>query len=103
MGDTNHDPCDHSRTTHAHCGVTMKDNLFWPGLILLALGVLGMIGTVAAAAYQHHEWIVTTTFIAVIATVAGATSLVVERRRVLRTEERWFAEHPDRQPRERAA
>jgi uncharacterized membrane protein YcjF (UPF0283 family) len=103
MGDTHHDPMDHSRTTHAHCGITMKDNFFWPGFILLAVGVIGMIGTVAAAAYRHHEWIATTALIAVIATTAGALWLVEERRRVLRIEERWFAEHPDRRPQQRAA
>src|SRR5262245_37925279 len=59
MGDTHHDPTDHARTTQPHAGVTMKDNYFWPGFILLALGVIAMIGTVAAAAYRHHEWIAT--------------------------------------------
>ena len=95
MGDTHHDPCDHSRTHQAHTGITMKDNFYWPGLFLLALGVLGMIATVAAAAYRHHEFIATTGLVAVVATLAGAFWLVVERRRVLRIERRWFAEHPD--------
>jgi FtsH-binding integral membrane protein len=95
MGDTHFDPTDHARTTQPHAGVTMKDTYFWPGLILLAIGVLGMIGTVAAAAYRHHEWIATTGLVAVIATLAGALWLIFERRRVIRNEERWHAEHPD--------
>jgi len=53
MGDTHHDPTDHSRTTQPHAGIAMKDNFFWPGLILLAVAVFGMIGTAAAAAYRH--------------------------------------------------
>ena len=32
MGDTHHDPSDHSRTTQPHAGIVMKDNFFWPGL-----------------------------------------------------------------------
>ncbi|MBV8930834.1 MAG: UsfY protein [Mycobacteriaceae bacterium] len=98
MGDTHADPCDHARTTHGHYGIAMKDNYYWPGLALLAIGVLGMIGTVAAAAYRHHEFIATTGLIAICATVAGAIWLVNERRRVQGIEERWFAEHPDKRP-----
>jgi protein-S-isoprenylcysteine O-methyltransferase Ste14 len=98
MGDTHHDPTDHSRTTHAHTGIAMKDNLYWPGLVLLVVGVLGMIGTVAAAAYRHHEYIAATGLIAALATLAGAVWLVGERRRVLRLEAQWSADHPDSLP-----
>jgi uncharacterized membrane protein YcjF (UPF0283 family) len=96
MGDTHHDPSDHSRTTHEHCGITMKDNFYWPGFILLAIGVLGMISTVSAAAYQHQEWIATTALVAVLATLSGTLWLLEERRRVLRIERQWFTEHPHR-------
>jgi hypothetical protein len=98
MGDTHHDPLDHAHTTHGRYGITMKDNFYWPGLLLLALGVLGMIGTVAAAAYGHHEFIAITGLVAACATLAGAAWMVFERRRVRRIEERWYAAHPDRQP-----
>ena len=60
MGDTHHDPTDHSRTTQPHAGIAMKDNFFWPGLILLAVAVFGLISTAAAAAYRHYEWLATT-------------------------------------------
>jgi nitrate reductase NapE component len=82
MGDTHHDPADHSRTTQPHAGIAMKDNFFWPGLILLAVAVFGMISTAAVAAYGHYEWLATTLLIAVLGTVAGALWLVVEHRRV---------------------
>src|SRR5258708_38743298 len=72
MGDTHHDPTDHSRTTQPHAGIAMKDNFFWPGFILLAVAVFGMISTVAAAAYRHYEWLATTGLVAVLGTVAGA-------------------------------
>ena len=86
MGDTHHDPTDHSRTTQPHAGIAMKDNFFWPGLILLAVAVFGIISTAAAAAYRHYEWLATTLLIAVLGTVAGALWLVVELRRVTRIE-----------------
>ena len=52
MGDRHHDPSDHFRTTQPHAGITMKDNLFWPGFILLVVALSGMISTAAAAASQ---------------------------------------------------
>lgn len=95
MGDRHHDPTDYFRTTQPHAGITMKDNFFWPGFILLAVAFFGMISTAAAAAYRHYEWLATTGLIAVLGTVAGALWLVVERRRVNRIDEQWHAAHPD--------
>ena len=94
MGDTHHDPTDHSRTTQPHAGIAMKDNFFWPGLILLAVAVFGLISTAAAAAYRHYEWLATTLLIAVLGTVAGALWLVVEHRRVTRIEARVVRRTP---------
>ena len=85
MGDTHHDPADHSRTTQPHAGIAM---------ILLAVAMFGMIGTAAAAAYRHYEWLATTVLIAVLGTVAGALWLVVEHRRVTRIEERVVRRTP---------
>lgn len=95
MGDRHQDPTDHFRTTQPHAGITMKDNLFWPGFILLAVAFLGMISTAAAAAYQHHEWLATTVLISVLGIVAGTLWLLVERRRVVRIDDQWRATHPD--------
>ncbi|MDT5091633.1 MAG: hypothetical protein QOH60_996 [Mycobacterium sp.] len=95
MGDTHHDPTDHSRTTQPHAGITMKDNFLWPGLILLAVATSGMISTVVAAAYRHYEWLTTTMLIAVLGAIAGALWIVVEQRRVTRIEKHWHATHPD--------
>src|ERR1700744_3027145 len=89
MGDRHHDPTDHFRTTQPHAGITMKDNLFWPGVILLIVAVFGVISTAAAAAYRHYEWLPTTVLVAVLATVAGALWFVVEFRRVTRIDEQW--------------
>ncbi|OBJ53269.1 protein UsfY [Mycobacterium sp. 1423905.2] len=94
MGDTHDDPTDHSRTTQPHAGITMKDNFYWPGLILLAVAVIGLISTAATAAFQHYEWLMTTMLIAVLGAFAGALSLVIENRRVARIDARWDATHP---------
>ena len=97
MGDTHHDPTDHSRTTQPHAGLAMKDNFYWPGLILLAVSAFGMISTAVAAAYRHSEWVSTTVLIAVLGAVAGALWLVVEHRRVTAIEKDWHAARPEAQ------
>lgn len=94
MGDTHHDPVDHYRTTQPHAGITMKDNLFWPGFILLAVAVAGMISTAAAAAYRHYEWLSTTVLIAALGTLAGALWFVVELRRIARIDEQLARRAP---------
>jgi hypothetical protein len=94
MGDTHHDPTDHSRTTQPHAGIATKDNFFWPGLILLVVATFGLINTVAAAAYRHFEWLSTTVLIAVLGAVAGTLWLVIENRRVTRIDAQWNAAHP---------
>ena len=72
----------------------MKDNFFWPGLILLAVATVGLISTAAAAAYGHDEWLSTTVLIAVLGAVAGALWLVIEHRRVTRIDAQWDAATP---------
>lgn len=103
MGDRHHDPSDHYRTTQPHAGLSMKDNLFWPGLILLTIAVLAMIFTAAAAGYHHGEWLPTTGLIAVLGTVAGALWLLAEYRRVIRIDERWRVAHRESRSSQHAA
>ena len=94
MRDKYRDPTDHSRTTQPHAGMAMKDNFFWPGLILLAVATFGLISTAAAAAYRHYEWLATTVLVAVLGTVAGVLWLVVEHRRVTRIDEQLVRRAP---------
>ncbi|WP_156685725.1 protein UsfY [Mycobacterium sp. Marseille-P9652] len=89
MGSRHRDPTDHFRTVLPHAGITMKDNLYWPGFILLAVAVSGMIGATVTAAYRHYEWLATTTLVAVLGTIAAAMWFVVETRRVRRIDDRW--------------
>lgn len=94
MGDTHDDPTDHSRTMQPHAGIVMKDNFYWPGLVLLVVATLGLIGTAAAAAYRQYEWLSGTALIGVLAAVAGALWFVIENRRVSRLEAQWEGAHP---------
>ncbi|WP_306248457.1 MULTISPECIES: protein UsfY [unclassified Mycobacterium] len=93
MGDTHRDPSDRYRTTQPRAGLTLKDNLLWPGLILFAVAVAGLICTVALAAYGHHDWVMTTVVISALATLAGALWFVVELRYVTHIEKRWTSHH----------
>jgi hypothetical protein len=103
MGDRHHDPSDHFRTTQPHAGITMKDNLLWPGFILLVVALSGMISTAAAAAYGHYEWLATTVLVAVLGMVGGALWFLVEVRRVARIDEQWHVADAERAPRQRTA
>ena len=103
MGDRHDDPTDHFRTTQPHAGITMKDNLLWPGFIPLAVALSGMISTAAVAAYGHYEWLATTVLIAVLGTVAGALWFLVELRRVARIDEQWLRRRRRQFRRQRAA
>ena len=89
MGQTHNDPTDHFRSAHARAGITMKDNFFWPGLILIAVAFSGVVSAVAAAAYRRYEWLATTTLIAVLAAVAAALWFLLEVRRVNSIDEHW--------------
>nr|WP_279628987.1 protein UsfY [Mycobacterium scrofulaceum] len=101
MGDTHNDPTDHSRTTQPHAGIAVKDNFFWPGLVLLTVGTFGMISTAAEAAYEHYEWLPTSVLIAVLGVVAGVLWLVIELRRVTCIDAQWDAAHTNSRTRPR--
>jgi hypothetical protein len=92
MGDTHNDPTDHFRTTHAHAGISVKDNFFWPGFVLLAVGLCGMAGTATVAAYQRYEWLEATIAISVLGTIAGALWLLIEVRFITGIDEQTRAD-----------
>lgn len=95
MGDTHRDPTDHSRTAQPHAGIALKDNLFWPGLLLLIVAMSGLVSAAVAAAHRHYEWLPTTLLIAVLGAGAGALWIAMENRRIARIEAQWDAAHPD--------
>lgn len=96
MGDTHRDPTDHSRTHIQHAGESMIDNFAWPGFFLLAVGIIALVGCVAAAAYDRQDLVMTVGLVALAAVAAGSAWIAVEHRRVLRIEARWLADHPAR-------
>ncbi|OHU93300.1 UsfY protein [Mycobacterium talmoniae] len=81
----------------------MKDNLFWPGFILIIIAFAGMVATVAVAAYRHYEWLTTTVLIAVLGIIAGALWFVVELRRVNQVDRQWVHARTDSRLQRRAA
>jgi len=89
------DPVDHARTTQPHAGESFTDTLWLPGLFLIALGVVGMAGIVAAMAYNHHELLLMLGSAVAGLLIAGGLLIMAEHHRVQRVERRWLAEHPD--------
>ncbi|MEE6140254.1 protein UsfY [Mycobacterium sp. 050128] len=92
------DPIDHFRTTQQHAGEAFIDIYCWPGLLSIALGVMSLIGCVAAAAYRHPEWLLTMGIVGAMAIAGGTAWLMVEHHRVLRIEDLWRAEHSETPP-----
>jgi hypothetical protein len=89
------DPVDHSRTTQPHAGESFIDTLWLPGLFLIALGVVGLAGIVAALAYDRHELLLTLGSVAAGLLIVGALLIMAEHQRVKRVERRWLADHAD--------
>jgi len=98
MGSTHHDPTDHFRTTQHHAGEFFINLYCWPGLISIALGAISLVGSLAAAAYNHHEWILTTAVVGALAMVGGIAWLVLEHHRVQRIENLWLANQQGGRP-----
>lgn len=72
----------------------MIDAYFLPGLFLLAVSVVALVGCVAAVAYKHDEWVLTLGLIFAGTLIAGCALISLERHRVRRIEARWLADHP---------
>lgn len=89
MGNTHHDPTDHSRTTNPHAGEHFIDPYSWPGVVSIVLGAMAMVACVAGAAYMHTEWILAVAVVGAFAIMGGVAWLILEHRRVLRIESLW--------------
>jgi len=99
MKGAHRDPIDHSRTTMPRAGESMIDTLWFPGLILIALGVVGLAAIVAAAAYGNMSLVLPIALVAGALTTAGGGLIALEHRRVLRIERTWQADHRSDVPR----
>jgi predicted Co/Zn/Cd cation transporter (cation efflux family) len=93
MKGAHHDPVDHSRTTQPHAGESMIDTLWFPGLVLIAIGIIGLASIVAAAAYGNTGLVLPLALVSGAVVTAGGGLIYLEHRRVNRIERRWRAEH----------
>lgn len=96
MKGAHRDPVDHARTTQPHAGESFIDTLWLPGLGLIALGTVAIVGFIAATAYGRPEMQLPLGFIAGALVTAGAILIALEHHRVMRVERRYLADHPDR-------
>jgi hypothetical protein len=95
MKGAHHDPADHSRTYQPHAGESMIDTLWFPGLLLIMLGVVGLAAIVASAAYGESGLVLPLALVTGAAVTAGGGLIALEHRRVLRIEKLWHHEHSD--------
>lgn len=95
MKGAHHDPIDHSRTCQPHAGESFIDTLWFPGLILIALGVAGLAAIVASAAYGQMHLVLPLALVTGAAVTAGGGLIALEHRRVLKIERLWHSEHSD--------
>ncbi|BCI51676.1 hypothetical protein NIIDNTM18_09540 [Mycolicibacterium litorale] len=95
MKGAHHDPIDHSRTCQPRAGESFIDTLWFPGLVLIALGVIGLAAIVASAAYGQTDLVLPLALVTGAVVTAGGGLIALEHRRVLRIERLWQSEHPD--------
>lgn len=85
-------PVDHYRTANPRAGEWFKNTRDLLGLLLLALGVVGVVACLAAAAHQRTQLAIGTGIAAGLALACGAVWLYIEGRRIGRIEETRHAE-----------
>jgi protein-S-isoprenylcysteine O-methyltransferase Ste14 len=95
MGNTSRDPIDHARTTRQHAGETMKNGYNVPGLVLMAVGVVALVISMAAFATGHSTEGSVAATVAAVLLLGGGLWLMLTHRRVRRRELQWAAHHPD--------
>lgn len=95
MGDTFHDPVDHVRTTRPHAGRAVINVAGWPGYSLLVVGMLAVAGCLVAFGTGNDRQGVAIAVMAVAATLAGMSWLLIEHRRIGRVTTSWHLAHPE--------
>lgn len=88
------DPVDHARTARKHAGESMKYGPNAVGLILIAIGVVAVVVSLAAYAVGNSPIGGVAALVAVLAFITGAVWLGWMHRRVRAMEEHYAAEHP---------
>lgn len=80
MSETEH-PIDEARTTRPRAGMVFKDRREAPGLALLLMAVLALVGLVSAAVQHHAGWALGFGILALALTVGGVGWIFVGRNR----------------------
>jgi hypothetical protein len=88
------DPVDHARTARKHAGESMKYGPNAVGLILIAIGVVAVVVSLAAYAAGSSPIGGVAALVALLAFITGAVWLGLMHRRVRAMEENYTAEHP---------
>ncbi|MFG1793521.1 hypothetical protein [Nocardia sp. NPDC049149] len=73
---------DYTRTTRTHVGESIEDTRNWPGIVLVALGLVGLGLTLTAAGYGFAGWAVIGAVATVLLLVVGVLLVVFEHRRL---------------------
>ncbi len=95
MGNTGHDPIDHSRTTRKWAGETMKNTATTPGLVVGALAIVAFVIGLFMFAASHTIAGVVAEVIAVVAFAIAVAWILGQHRKVARNEAAYRAEHPN--------
>jgi membrane associated rhomboid family serine protease len=95
MGDTADDPVDHARTFLPHAGEAMKNKAGRPALILILVGIFAVFISLASFGIGYLALGIVSAVVAAVGFVVGLTGVAVQRKRVLRLERQWHAEHPE--------
>ncbi|KAA8886121.1 hypothetical protein F3087_26325 [Nocardia colli] len=81
-GDPDDNFPDYTRTSRAHVGESIEDARNWPGIILVALGLVGLGLTLTAAGYGFGGWAIIGAIATVALIVVGVLLVVLEHRRL---------------------
>ncbi|MFF7940950.1 hypothetical protein ACFZC5_14650 [Nocardia gamkensis] len=73
---------DDTRTNRTHAGESIEDARNWPGIILVAVGIVAMALTLTAAGYGFAGWAVIAGVVCGVCIVAGVLVIIAEHRRI---------------------
>lgn len=83
MSETEH-PIDEARTTQPRAGMVFKDRREAPGLAMLLMATLALVGFVSAVAMHHAGWSVAFGISVVALAIGGVSWIFVGRNRSAR-------------------
>ncbi|QIS04457.1 hypothetical protein F5X71_20895 [Nocardia brasiliensis] len=83
---------DYNRTARTHVGESIADTRNWPGIVLVALGLVGLGLTLTAAGYGFEGWAVIGAIATVLCFAAGILLVVAEHRRLKAKEGRQLSD-----------